>query len=77
MALRQGTPLRQTPMTAADLEAFRRTMGWNRKTLGNELGISQDRLRRFLSGDQPIPRYIALACSALAVGLPPLAQEDD
>ncbi len=54
-------------MTPAELEAFRLRMGWNRKTLGAELGISQDRLRRFLSGEQPIPVYIGLACAALAV----------
>jgi plasmid maintenance system antidote protein VapI len=60
-------------MTATDLESFRARMGWNRKTLGAELGISQDRLRRLLDGVQPIPRYMALACAALAYGLPPMA----
>lgn len=59
-------------MTATDLIAFQSRMGWNRKTLGRELGISQDRLRRFLDSDQPIPRHIALACAALAYGLPPM-----
>ncbi len=62
-------------MTPADLEAFRARMGWTRKRLGNELGIAQDRLRRFLVGRVPIPRYIALACSALFYGLFPFEEQ--
>ena len=61
-------------MTPADLEAFRSRMAWTRRQLGRELGISQDRLRRFLSGTQDIPRSIALACSALKRRLPPLGE---
>jgi hypothetical protein len=59
-------------MTATDLELFiSRMRGWNRKRLGEELEISQTRLRRFLDGRQPIPRHISLACAALAMNLPP------
>ncbi len=59
-------------MTPADLESFRARMNWTRRTLGSELDISQDRLRRLLEGSVRIPRHIALACAALAYGLPPL-----
>jgi hypothetical protein len=59
-------------MTPADLEAFQSRMRWNRKRLGAELDISQDRLRRLLEGLVPIPRHIALACTALALGAPPM-----
>ena len=59
-------------MTAAELAAFQGRMKWRRKRLGEELAISQSRLRRLLDGEQPIPRHIALACAALAYGLPPL-----
>ncbi len=59
-------------MTPTDLEAFRARMQWTRKRLGNELDISQDRLRRLLDGVVPIPRHIALACTALAMGTPPM-----
>jgi transcriptional regulator with XRE-family HTH domain len=52
-------------MTPADFEAFRARLGWTRKELGRELGISQDRLRRLMDGRVPIPRSIALACIAL------------
>lgn len=59
-------------MTAADLDSFAKRQKWNRARLGRELGISQDRLRRLLSGEVAIPRYIALACASLAYGLPPM-----
>jgi hypothetical protein len=61
-------------MTATDLEAFRAAMAWNRRTLGRELGISQDRLRRLLDGAVPIPRHIALACAALKRRLLPIGE---
>jgi plasmid maintenance system antidote protein VapI len=62
-------------MTAADLEAFHRRMGWNRTRLARELDISDKRVRRLLDGRQPIPRYIALACTAMALGAPPMGTQ--
>ncbi len=59
-------------MTSADLLSFQERQAWTRKRLGEELGIPQSRLRRLLDGQSPIPRYIALACAALAYGLPPI-----
>lgn len=35
------------------------------------LGISTDRLYRFLDSRSPIPVHIALACSAIALGIKP------
>lgn len=58
-------------MTAADLAHFLSERHWTRRRAGAELEVSQDRLRRFLAGESPIPRHIALACAALAYGLPP------
>lgn len=55
-------------MTPDELQAFRERMKWNRQRLGQELDISQDRLRRMLEGKVKIPRHIALACTALAMG---------
>lgn len=59
------------PVTGEDLQHFLDERHMSRKDLGAALEISQDRLRRFLSGVQPIPRHISLACAAMAYGLPP------
>lgn len=57
-------------MTAADLQRFLDERHLQRKELGAALAVSQDRLRRWLSGAQPIPRHIALACAAIAHNVP-------
>jgi transcriptional regulator with XRE-family HTH domain len=62
-------------MTSEQLEAFRAYLGWTRRQLGRELGISQDRLRRFMDGRVPIPRSIALACAALQQGMLPIGED--
>ena len=60
-------------MKAEDLEAFRERMGWNKSDLASRLGCDRKTLTRYLTGETtPIPPYIALACSALAHGLPPM-----
>ena len=58
-------------MTPADLQRF--CDGYylgRRDRFGADLQITQWRLRRFLSGEQPIPRHIALAVTALLWDLP-------
>lgn len=61
-------------MNAAGLEAFRERMSWSKSELAARLGCDRKTLARYLSGEtKPIPRYIALACSALAHGLPAMA----
>lgn len=57
-------------MTPADLQRFISERHWTRKEFGAALGISQDRLRRMLAGTVKITRHIALACAAVAGGLP-------
>jgi hypothetical protein len=62
---------KDSTMIASDLQKFLdERNGWTRKRLGHELEVSQDRLRRWLSGSQPIPRHIALACAAIVYGAP-------
>lgn len=58
-------------MTAADLQRFLDERRMSRKDFGAAVQVSQDRLRRWLSGIQPIPRHIDLACGAIAYGVPP------
>jgi len=57
--------------TAADLQRFLDERSLSRKEAGAALAVSQDRLRRWLAGEQPIPRHISLALAAMAYGLPP------
>lgn len=56
-------------MTATDLEAWRSHMGWSARQAYLALDISADRWRRMMEGGR-IPTHIALACAALAEGLP-------
>lgn len=58
-------------MTPADLQRFISERHLTRKEFGAALEISQDRLRRMLAGEAAIPHHMALACAALAYGLPP------
>lgn len=57
--------------TASDLAHFLDERRLTRNELCGALGVSKDRLRRWLSGEQPIPRHISLALAAMAYGLPP------
>lgn len=59
-------------MKPTGLEAFRRRMRWSKTRLAEELGRDRKTIGHYLSGSTPIPRCIALACSALAQGLPPM-----
>lgn len=64
-------------MTPEDFCAWRRRMGWKKNRAASELGIGVRTLDYYEAGarhdGQPvtIPRHIALACAALAFGLPP------
>ncbi len=57
-------------MTPADLQHWLAEQSLSQRKAALALAVSQDRLRRWLSGAQPIPKHISLACAALAVGLP-------
>lgn len=59
-------------MSPASFAAFRERMKWNRSECAEHLEIDRRTQRRYEEGAAPIPRYIALACAALAAGVPPL-----
>jgi DNA-binding transcriptional regulator YiaG len=61
-------------VTPADLDSFRERLKLNRVQLARLLGISRDRLRRWEEEAVPIPKHIALACAAIAQGLPPMGE---
>lgn len=57
-------------MTAADFIAWREHMGYNRLQAAAALGMGRNQPQRYEDG-QPIPLYVALACSAIAMRLQP------
>jgi len=59
-------------MTPASLIAWRERLGLNRVRAAKALGIARNTLSGYEEEKQSIPLYIALACAALAYGLPPL-----
>lgn len=58
-------------MTPADLAVFMAWRGLSVRRLARELGTTRDRVARWLRGEAIIPRSVALACGAIAYGLPP------
>lgn len=58
-------------MTGRDLSAFRVRMSFTKKALAEALEIDRKTAQRYEDGVR-IPRHIALACAALAHGVPPL-----
>lgn len=56
-------------MTPAEFTAWKTQMGLSIPAAANALGISESSVSRYLSGSHAIPRYIELACAALAVGV--------
>lgn len=59
-------------MKAASFLAFRERMGWSKSKCAEQLDIDRRTHRKYEEGETPIPRNIALACAALAQGVPPM-----
>ncbi len=57
-------------MNAKSLIAWRERLGYNQSEACRKLGLSRTTLAAYERG-QKIPNYIALACAAIAHGLPP------
>ena len=58
-------------MTANDLAAWRRLLKLTKNAAAAELGLNIRTFRKYENGETTIPRYVALACSAVAHNLPP------
>lgn len=63
-------------MEPKDLTAWRDVMGRSGKPISKAraaslLGIHSNTFNRYEAGDAPIPLFVALACAAVAYGLPP------
>lgn len=58
-------------MSPADFTRWRELMGLNRTQAAEALGVSRNMPAKYESGERDVPRYVALACAALARGLNP------
>ena len=58
-------------MNSADLRRFRSERGWSKTRCAVELGIGRNTYAAYEAGRE-IPKTVALACAALAFGLPPM-----
>ena len=56
-------------MTAAGLKAWRERLKFSKTQAARELGCSRQSIYEWESGRSPVPRYITLACAALALGI--------
>lgn len=64
-------------MTPAQFTEWRQRLGLKRtgpKGASEALGVSKNMPAKYESGEAEIPRYIALACSALAMGYKPYGE---
>lgn len=59
-------------MTPESLIAWRTRLGLKKAGAARALGVSRNSYAAYEDGARPIPRYVALACAAIAFGLPPM-----
>ena len=61
-------------MTASSFIAWRSRLHLTAKAAAETLGCSRNAIARWEAGSVRIPRYIALACAAIAQGVPPIGE---
>lgn len=61
----------EASMTPAEWTAWRKHLGITNAEAARRLGISKNMPAAYERGTRAIPIYVALACAALAYGLPP------
>ena len=58
-------------MTGCEFTEWRKRLSLTKAAAAETLGISRNMPHRYESGTVPIPRHIALACSAVALNIRP------
>jgi len=59
-------------MTAASLTALRKRLKLSKTAFAEKIGIGRRTLGQYEAEERPIPLTVALACAAIAFGLPPI-----
>ncbi len=57
-------------MTPSTLIAWRERLQLSKVAAAWALGVSRESIARWERGEYPVPRHIALACAAIALGIP-------
>ena len=58
-------------MTPESLLAWRERLKLSRTEAARRLGLARNTYRAYEAGKRPVPETVALACAAIAYGLPP------
>lgn len=58
-------------MTAEDLRAWQKSQGYTYDSAAAALGMGRTTFADYLKRDGELPRWLALACAALAAGIKP------
>ena len=58
-------------MTPKDFTDWRSRLNLSKTAAAEALGISKNMPQRYENGTTDVPRHIALACSAIALNIPP------
>lgn len=66
---------RNTTVSAATLVTWRERMGYTPEDACEALGCAKIDWSRWEAGNRPVPYYIGLACSALALGMTAYGEE--
>ena len=61
-------------MTGAVLTAWRKRLKLTKNAAATELGLNIRTYRKYENGDTTIPRYVALACTAILHGHAPYGE---
>lgn len=62
-------------LNAATLALWRERMGYSQTEAAEVLGCSRNAWAGWEQGEHRVPRYIGLACAALALGMTPYGDE--